>query len=487
MENNLKENIKELEKIEKENIENKKEEDFSKKLEANKLTIMTSFNKIKNTYSDGIMHKIKNHKKSVNNSVKLLIGEKKDDNKNRNLENLKNIKKLKISKSALDITGNFSDKAKQLCKKINFHVNKVKKSHEDLTSLNALYLDNSIFIERNKVNNMNNIQQKEDNNYEEALKKKNLRNNFEFMNKNYHRELNLAFLKYNPLIYSNNLKRLLQVSPVIRDDIKKIKLEVEEDIKTIKDKHKLAKLFEKIKIKTTKNARRKNIINNYPSLYKSEKSEETTKSINNTKNIEKGFGARESKNFILPNLLDIKNTKNRRESNIKYGFIKKLKNMESKKFLDSVDQQFDNMTRLHNISKEIEKYIDIGNVCEKIDNNVHDYTVKKYKSFFEMDNEDKNNSVFKPRDYYYLQKAKINNMFGDLYIKKLKARILEEERNLGNKLRLKKNDYFNKISFDMKKSLGEFDNNIKNNEINLEKNEEKNENILEESFNSSID
>jgi hypothetical protein len=400
---------------------------------------------------------------------------------------LKNIKKLKISKSAIDITGNFSDKAKQLCKKINFHVNKVKKSHEDLTSLNALYLDNSIFIERNKVNNMNNIQQKEDNNYEEALKKKNLRNNFEFMNKNYHRELNLAFLKYNPLKYSNNLKRLLQVSPVIRDDIKKIKLEVEEDIKMIKDKHKLAKLFEKIKIKTTKNARRKNIINKYPSLYKSEKSEETTKSINNTKNIEKGFGARESKNFILPNLLDIKNAKNRRESNIKYGFIKKLKNMESKKFLDSVDQQFDNMTRLHNISKEIEKYIDIGNVCEKIDNNVHDYTVKKYKSFFEMDNEDKKNSVFKPRDYYYLQKAKINNMFGDLYIKKLKARILEEERNLGNKLRLKKNDYFNKISFDMKKSLGEFDNNIKNNEINLEKNEEKNENILEESFNSSID
>ena len=104
-----------------------------------------------------------------------------------------------------------------------------------------------------------------------------------------------------------------------------------------------------------------------------------------------------------------------------------------------------------------------------------------------MDNEDKNNSVFKPRDYYYLQKAKINNMFGDLYIKKLKARILEEERNLGNKLRLKKNDYFNKISFDMKKSLGEFDNNIKNNEINLEKNEEKNENTSEESFNSSID
>ena len=39
----------------------------------------------------------------------------------------------------------------------------------------------------------------------------------------------------------------------------------------------------------------------------------------------------------------------------------------------------------------------------------------------------------------------------------------------------------------MKKSLGEFDNNIKNNEIYLEKNEEKNENILEESFNSSID
>ena len=59
-------------------------------------------------------------------------------------------------------------------------------------------------------------------------------------------------------------------------------------------------------------------------------------------------------------------------------------------------------------------------------------------------------------------------MFGDLYIKKLKDRVLEEENNLGNKLRMNKNDYFNKINIDMKTSLREFDDNMVKKKINLQ-------------------
>ena len=58
-------------------------------------------------------------------------------------------------------------------------------------------------------------------------------------------------------------------------------------------------------------------------------------------------------------------------------------------------------------------------------------------------------------------------MFGDLYIKKLKNRIQAEETNLGNKLRMNKNDYFNKINIDMKTSLREFDDNMVKKKINL--------------------
>ena len=78
-------------------------------------------------------------------------------------------------------------------------------------------------------------------------------------------------------------------------------------------------------------------------------------------------------------------------------------------------------------------------------------------------------SGFKPKDYYYLQKNKINGMFGDLYIKQLKNRIQAEETNLGNKLRMNKNDYFNKINIDMKTSLREFDDNMVKKKINLQK------------------
>ena len=44
--------------------------------------------------------------------------------------------------------------------------------------------------------------------------------------------------------------------------------------------------------------------------------------------------------------------------------------------MDVVDQQFDDMNRLHSISKEIEKYIDDENISKKIDDNVKDYIPK---------------------------------------------------------------------------------------------------------------
>ena len=53
------------------------------------------------------------------------------------------------------------------------------------------------------------------------------------MTNNYHKQLNLAFLNFNPLKYSNNLKILLNLSQSVRDDISKTKLEIEEDINKI--------------------------------------------------------------------------------------------------------------------------------------------------------------------------------------------------------------------------------------------------------------
>ena len=461
MENVTKETKEEIEK------EQKKEEEFQKKLENNKLKVMTTFKKIKTSNTDGIIPKIKHHKRSVNNSFKLLIGEEKEEN-NQNHFKVKKLKILQSSKSSFDIPY-ISKNVKNLSRKINFQVNKVKKSHEDLTALNALYLDNSFFHERKTISNSSlnifdsNSQEKK--NYEEAIRKKNLRNNFEFVSKNYHKQLNLAFLKYNPYIYSNNLKRLLQVSKAVRDDISRTKLEIEEDIQTMNETKKRTKIIHKIK--TTKNSGNKSVEYLEPNLFKISKNKNFFDSTKNS-----GIGIegnlRKRRFSFLPSLGTDKSPNNKKDIINRFGIGLKYNKKDSKKSLEIYDDKSDDDYKLYNISKEIEKYIGDENIKEKIDNQIKDYNKYKYISLFK-NGED---SGFKPKDYYYLQKNKINGMFGDLYIKKLKDRILEEENNLGNKLRMNKNDYFNKINIDMKTSLREFDDNMVKKKINLQDDKE---------------
>jgi hypothetical protein len=355
-----------------------------------------------------------------------------------------------------------------LRRKINYHINKVKKSHEDLTSLNGLYLDNTIFPEKNATSNINNISlinsQEQTSNYNEAIFKRKLRRNFDFISNNYHKKLNFAFSKYNPVTYMNNLKRLIQISPEVREDVSKIKLDVEQDIKHINDKHKFSKLFKKLK--TTKNSRKKNFDNFEPIV---NKSNDILKDINS--NSVKNDGENK-KIVVLPILKELKPNTMKRESRIKNNFFKKLIRKETRKILDAASHQYDEIKQLHSISKEIEKYIDDDNIDKNIDKNVHDFMEFKYFDFIKKKSGNSAKSIFKPKDYYQTQKNKINKMVGELYIKNLRAKIQEEERSLGRKLRIKKDDYFNQINSEMKSSLNEFDETMARNSIDLEKNNE---------------
>ena len=313
----------------------KEEEDLQKKFNFNKLKVLNEFKKIKNTFSDDIIPKIKHHKRLVLNSTKILIGDEAQQY-NLNFGKTKNSKELQSSKSALDATC-ISDNAKMLRRKINYHINKVKKSHEDLTSLNGLYLDNTIFPEKNAMSNINNISlinsQEQTSNYNEAIFKRKLRRNFDFISNNYHKKLNFAFSKYNPVTYMNNLKRLIQISPEVREDVSKIKLDVEQDIKHINDKHKFSKLFKKLK--TTKNSRKKNFDNFEPIV---NKSNDILKNINS--NSVKNDGENK-KIVVLPILKEVKPNTMKRESRIKNNIFKKLIRKETRKILDAASHQYD--------------------------------------------------------------------------------------------------------------------------------------------------
>ena len=457
IENESKEN-----KDQNEYLKNKhQEEELQQKFKINNLKILNEFKKIKNTYSDDIIPKIKHHKRYVNNSTKKLIGDDTDQYE-LNFGKTKNSKDLKTSKSALDSIY-ISKRVKSLRRKINYHINKVKKSHEDLTSLNVLFLESSFFPEKNGTSLINNISIikpiEKTSNYKEALIKKKLAKNFDLISDSYHKRLKFAFSKCNPITYTNNLKKLLQISPEVRNDITKVKNEVEEDIKHFKDKHKFSKLFKKIK--TTNNKSKQSLENFEPII---NKSNDIGKNFNST-----NINNNENKKIILPILKDMKTNTIKRDSTIKFGFLKKIKRRETRRILDTTAQQYDEIKQLHNISKEIEKYIDNDNIDKKIDKNVHDFLEFKYYEFMKNRNHSQPKSIFKPKDYYLTQRNKIDGLVGDLKIKNIKDKVLEEERYYGRKLKINKDDYFNKMNSDMKSSLNEFDENMAKYNINLDK------------------
>ena len=461
------ENEENLNNIEEENKKTKVEEDFQKKLEHNQFKIMTTFKKIKNQYSDGIMPIMKHHKRIIGESVKQLRGEENYEHNGIKHKRLSKLNDLKTSKSSADIS-HMSPGAQILKKKIEFHINKVKKSHDDITALNALYINNSNSLQENNnndkfKNNFNLV--KSSDNYEEAIRKKNLRNNFELIADKYHRGLGKAFIKkFNPDKYLDNLKSLIKLSPTVRDDVIKTKNEIESDIKTFTDKRRFRKLYKRFKDKRTKN---KSFQMLDPQLYKPE---EIAQKSNTVKKVEISPEFDKKKNSIfLPNIAVGKHYMNNRDNRIKMGIVSKLQKKETKKIMNTVEQQFDHMNRLYSITKEIDNYIGNENIEKKIENNLNDYKMFKYLNLVN-ESDDKKISTFKPKDYYFLQKHKIDDLFGDLLINKLKERILEKERRLTDKLKLNKYDYFNKITNEMKNSLNEFDNNMNSNQININEN-----------------
>ena len=455
---------------------NKMEEEFQRKLDKNQFKVMTTFKKIKNQYSDGITHKIKHHKRVVGDSLKDLMGEENDEHNNINHKKNLESKDMKVSKSSVNISHK-SELVEKLSKKIQLQINKVKKSHEDLTALNALYLDNSNTVPENNesnnrnINNLNNLIKSSDfSNYDEAIRKKKLRNNFELIANRYHKGFSKAFItKFNPDQYLSSLKLLIQLSPTMREDITKIKNDVEGDIKSITDKNRFHKRYKRFMEKKVKN-------NSFqmmdPQLYKPE---EIAPKSSTVKNAEINGDLNKRKNSIfLPNIGNDKAVINsNRDNKIKMGIVRKLQKKDSKKIMSIADHQFDYMKRLHNITKEIDHYIAKDNIGKKIDSNLQDFKMYKYMSIFK-DNDDNKNSGFKPKDYYLLQKNKINGLFGDLYINKLEARVLEKERKLTDKLRINKEDYFLKINNEMKNSLNDFDNNIRSKSIDIDENPQNN-------------
>ena len=154
-----------------------------------------------------------------------------------------NDKKKKIKKSSnSDLNKNLekntllSDVAFRIVNDVDKIIKNMNDSTEELKKLNALYLIgtskkiNKSNLRSQTLPSVNNkiSQELKD---EIAINENNKKNpvNFKYINENYRKQLNRAFLNFNPIIHLGNLNILRKADPAINENIEKLSKHIDED------------------------------------------------------------------------------------------------------------------------------------------------------------------------------------------------------------------------------------------------------------------
>ena len=325
-----------------------------KKRKLYEIKIYTQQENLKDEY---IMGKIKRNQEDILNYAEVLNEEE------NNLKKKKHLKKKskEIDEYSEKTEKKLSDKSSKIINDVNRIISNMNESTEELKKLNALFLIGT----SKKINKTNNIQSEnlEELKYSKEIKdeklieedeKNKLENkkkkpfNFTYINDNYRKQLNRAFMNFNPIIHLGNLNLLRKADPSINEDIAKLEEHINKDLKSIIDPHyykhqyeKLLKEHEKLR-KGLKTAPTENYnINNYtynPSL---------TTNSNKTNNSIPVYRKRK-----LKNKLEIK-----RKFPDKELRLKELKNMDdclkqiSKSINDdNINNYYNNYNNLRNYS-----------------------------------------------------------------------------------------------------------------------------------------
>lgn len=156
-------------------------------------------------------------------------------------ENTKNQKKTKnyqnISKNSVqyDSSTNLSETVQKIVNDVSKTIININKSTEEIKKLNALYL----------INTTQKINKKESSSLPPIDDKKHPAN-FKYVNDNHRRQLNKAFLNFNPIIHLGNLNILRKVDPEINSDIEKLTNHIDEDLVEITNKNNYHNQYKKI-------------------------------------------------------------------------------------------------------------------------------------------------------------------------------------------------------------------------------------------------
>ena len=441
-------------------VEENKEE-IKRRYKIELIKFLENFWKLKqNSLPERIPQKGNSYRREIKHLVNILLEENAE--KKEKLINLRKKKKMKKSTST-EIVDYISKGAKKIISKIGRNIGKIKNSITDITKMNGLYLEQqarkTLSTYRLQRNNLEKLNLKKENllenltnrgkslnnkenevNYNktqridgyhkirklnilneinnknkeiEKNKKEKYMKNFLFVNDIYRKQLNLAFLKYNPEKHLENLKFLVEAEPLIRRDISTIKKEVEEDIKLRCYKNHFKKKYELIK----KRFQRSNSVQNTP------------KAQLNTKNILPNLTRKKSIKVFTPKFSEEKKVNifenNKKEDNSKVVFPKEEK-IEEINYMLRASSEIGNLIKDENINKKIDLY------KTKYDEKL------KLNEFY-----DTNAINLLEKDYFEEEKRNIINKLGDIYQFQIDKIIKEKEKKIKGKI-VKDNDILTK-------------------------------------------
>ena len=432
------------------NIEEKKR---AYKIET--IKVLEKFWKMKyNIVPEGMYQKTLDYKKDMKNLIDILLEEKKR-------EKLLKLKKIKLKQSSsIKSMEHISPNVKTIITKIGRNYGKIRNSIANISKTNGLYLRQNAIKALDNLNseekNQNMEKIIEDDKYNinyyktqrnkkfilndvNALERKSF-NNFLYSNASYRKQLNFAFLKYNPNKHLENLKLLVQTEPLIRKDVNIIKKEVDEDIKWRCDKHHFRKKYEILK----KRFKRSNSVQTDPKLQLDNQNKKILPNLNTKETVK-------IMKILTPSFSD------KKIFNI-YDIKKKE---EDSKIIIHKEKKLEELKNILKASSGINELIKDNNINKKIDMFKTNYDIKvKLSEYY-----DDNNKNLLETDYFYEEKKNIINKLGNIYEFKISNNLKEKEKE--NKLKRKiinDNDAFNlKLIEEKNDAINDIDENIKDN------------------------
>lgn len=432
------------------NIEEKKR---AYKIET--IKVLEKFWKMKyNIVPEGMYQKTLDYKKDMKNLIDILLEEKKR-------EKLLKLKKIKLKQSSsIKSMEHISPNVKTIITKIGRNYGKIRNSIANISKTNGLYLRQNAIKALDNLNseekNQNMEKIIEDDKYNinyyktqrnkkfilndvNALERKSF-NNFLYSNASYRKQLNFAFLKYNPNKHLENLKLLVQTEPLIRKDVNIIKKEVDEDIKWRCDKHHFRKKYEILK----KRFKRSNSVQTDPKLQLDNQNKKIMPNLNTKETVK-------IMKILTPSFSD------KKIFNI-YDIKKKE---EDSKIIIHKEKKLEELKNILKASSGINELIKDNNINKKIDMFKTNYDIKvKLSEYY-----DDNNKNLLETDYFYEEKKNIINKLGNIYEFKISNNLKEKEKE--NKLKgkiINDNDAFNlKLIEEKNDAINDIDENIKDN------------------------